>query len=567
AAKITPIQSPRKLEGKVMADTQTFSIWYTANERKQIKDPARQAFDAALAIFKSELSKDKAKLQWIEDSKLGNLQEVLAAVNRERTQYELRKGYSATSQCLCRLSERLLYYGNIMDVLIQQHPEYVSLVWGAMRFLVVGVVNQQKLISRLSRGLCQIAEVLPRAELIIRLYPIPGIKHLISNMYAHILKFLVRSLRWYQESKISHLIHAITRPVELRFDDLIEEIRLLSSNMDNLALASGHAEQRDMHTEQKQACNEQKRLENKVDHLTKLVEQLRETIVTDQAINASARIELRQDLSDIQVAQLLSLISNSALPDPIKSLQAALFMRSRRHQRERNGGPSFLNNKKLTDWNAIGRSELVILQGTRRLRFEIKDFCSGSITLLRQKQTPVIWALKAIESHETPGNMTSTIDLLKYLISQALGLNRAIHTDAAVTPRLKSYWEAQTESDWFKVLASVLEGIALIYIIIDVELLHPSLPAITEGFNWPASFHSLFAGFIERNIKTILKVALVGYGSPIINSSMNQNLRDSIIPIVSSGRSRRGPEQVGSRRSVRGGKTYQPRRNCGIRFK
>lgn len=430
-----------------------------------------------------------------------------------------------------------------------------------------GVVNQQKLISRLSSGLCQIAEVLPRAELILRLYPIPGVRHLISNMYAHILKFLVRSLHWYQESKLSHLVHAITRPVELRFDDLIEKIRLLSSNMTNLALASGHAEQRDMHTEQKKSFNEQKGLQKKVDHLTKLVKELRETIVTDQAINASARIELRQDLSDIQVGQLLSLISNSALLDPIKSLQAALFMRNRRCQRGKNRGPSFLNIKKLNDWNSIGRSELVILQGTRRLRFEIKDFCSGSITLLRQKKTPVIWALKAIESHETPGNMTSTIDLLKYLISQALHLNRTIHTDAAVTPRLMSYWGAQTESDWFNVLASVLQGIPLLYIIVDIELLHPSLPVITEGFSWPASFRSLFAGFIERNIRTILKVALVSYGSPIIDPPMNQELRDSMIPVGGSGRSRRGPEKAGSRRSVRGEKTNLPRRNRGIGFR
>jgi hypothetical protein len=355
--------------------------------------------------------------------------------------------------------------------------------------------------------------------------------------------------------------------VELRFDDLIEKIRLLSSNMTNLALASGHAEQRDMHTEQKKSFNEQKGLQKKVDHLTKLVKELRETIVTDQAINASARIELRQDLSDIQVGQLLSLISNSALLDPIKSLQAALFMRNRRCQRGKNRGPSFLNIKKLNDWNSIGRSELVILQGTRRLRFEIKDFCSGSITLLRQKKTPVIWALKAIESHETPGNMTSTIDLLKYLISQALHLNRTIHTDAAVTPRLMSYWGAQTESDWFNVLASVLQGIPLLYIIVDIELLHPSLPVITEGFSWPASFRSLFAGFIERNIRTILKVALVSYGSPIIDPPMNQELRDSMIPVGGSGRSRRGPEKAGSRRSVRGEKTNLPRRNRGIGFR
>lgn len=380
-------------------------------------------------------------------------------------------------------------------------------------------------------------------------------------MYAHILRFLIRSLRWYQESKLLHLVHAITRPVELRFDDLIEEIRLLSSTMTDLALASGHAEQRDMHTEQKQAFNEQRGLQTKVDRLTKLVEQLRETIVTDQAINASARIELRQDLSEIQLGQLLGLISTSTLLDPIKSLQTAMFMRNRRSKRDKMKKPSFLKNRRLNDWNTTRRSDLAILQGTRRLRFEIKDFCSSSISQLQQKKTPVIWALKAIESAETLGNMTSTIDLLKYLISQALYINKAIHTDAAVTPRLKAYWGAQTESDWFNLLASVLQGIPLLYIVVDIELLNTSLPDITDGFSWAGSFRSLFAEFLERNITTILKVVLVSYGTPIVNYPTDLQLRDSMIPLSSSNRSRKGPEKTGGRGSARGGRTRLSLRN------
>jgi len=162
--------------------------------------------------------------------------------------------------------------------------------------------------------------------------------------------------------------------------------------------------------------------------------------------------------------------------------------------------------------------------------------------------------------------MTSTVDLLKYLISQAMHLNRTIHTDVAVTPRLSSYWGAQTESDWFNVLASVLQWIPLLLIIVDIELIHPLLPAITEEFSWPSSFRSLFAGFMERNIRTVLKVALVSYGSPIIDLPMNQELRDSVIPVGGSGRSRRGPKKAGSRRSVREGKTNLSRRNGWIGF-
>ena len=31
----------------------------------------------------------------------------------------------------------LSFYGNVMDMLVQHHPEYVSLAWGAMKFLIV----------------------------------------------------------------------------------------------------------------------------------------------------------------------------------------------------------------------------------------------------------------------------------------------------------------------------------------------------------------------------------------------------------------------------------------------
>lgn len=38
---------------------------------------------------------------------------------------------------LTRLSEKLVYYGNIFDVMAQHHPEYVSLAWGTFKLLFV----------------------------------------------------------------------------------------------------------------------------------------------------------------------------------------------------------------------------------------------------------------------------------------------------------------------------------------------------------------------------------------------------------------------------------------------
>jgi len=71
------------------------------------------------------------------DSTHGSLNEVLASVVDARVQYEARKGDSTIRQSLVKLSEKIHHYGAIMDVIVQHHPEYTSLAWGAMKVLFV----------------------------------------------------------------------------------------------------------------------------------------------------------------------------------------------------------------------------------------------------------------------------------------------------------------------------------------------------------------------------------------------------------------------------------------------
>jgi len=100
-------------------------------------DYAEEIFKETLIAFKSELTKDKTKLRWIADSGCSSLADVLASVGEARVNYEVRKGDSKTREMLCELSEKLHHYGGIMDVMVQHHPEYTSLAWGAMKVLFV----------------------------------------------------------------------------------------------------------------------------------------------------------------------------------------------------------------------------------------------------------------------------------------------------------------------------------------------------------------------------------------------------------------------------------------------
>ena len=108
-------------------------------------------------------------------------------------------------------------------------------------------LNHETLISMVAKGLSQIADALPRVELATVLYPSERMQHVISELYAYIIRFFIRAHDWYQESTLHHVLHAITRPAELRYKDLLDKITERSHAVDQLALSASQEEQRTMH--------------------------------------------------------------------------------------------------------------------------------------------------------------------------------------------------------------------------------------------------------------------------------------------------------------------------------
>ena len=96
---------------------------------------AQKAFQEGLAIFKESLTKDPGKRQRIDQLQASSLQDVLNAALAAKTHYQAKRAGSRIRECITAFAARVCHYGNIMDVLVQHHPEYVSLVWGAMKLL------------------------------------------------------------------------------------------------------------------------------------------------------------------------------------------------------------------------------------------------------------------------------------------------------------------------------------------------------------------------------------------------------------------------------------------------
>jgi len=67
------------------------------------------------------------------------MKDVFSVVENAKKDYEDKSKqdkHAEMRQSLERLSARIMYYGKVMDTLAQHHPEYVALVWGAMKFVL-----------------------------------------------------------------------------------------------------------------------------------------------------------------------------------------------------------------------------------------------------------------------------------------------------------------------------------------------------------------------------------------------------------------------------------------------
>ena len=98
-------------------------------------DPAHKAFTDGLKVFSSRLTNDHRKVALARQATC--IEDVQKAVADAKSKYDTAHKNSKARTWLSKFSSRVRHYGNIMDVLVQHHPEYVSLAWGAMKLLFV----------------------------------------------------------------------------------------------------------------------------------------------------------------------------------------------------------------------------------------------------------------------------------------------------------------------------------------------------------------------------------------------------------------------------------------------
>jgi hypothetical protein len=69
-------------------------------------------------------------------------------------EYSSKRHKQKSARLLAKVSSRILYYGNVLDMISQHHPEYVALAWGSAKFVLM---------------VCTCYPHLPRIEQLIRI--------------------------------------------------------------------------------------------------------------------------------------------------------------------------------------------------------------------------------------------------------------------------------------------------------------------------------------------------------------------------------------------------------------
>ena len=113
---------------------QSQSRWYLNAQVSFPANSAEDAFKEALSIFQLD---PRTCARFDKVQQIQSLNDLESILNEARSKYERQHDDKKIAKWLSKLSSRICHYGQVFDVLIQHHPEYVSLAWGAMKFLFV----------------------------------------------------------------------------------------------------------------------------------------------------------------------------------------------------------------------------------------------------------------------------------------------------------------------------------------------------------------------------------------------------------------------------------------------
>ncbi|KAI0876417.1 hypothetical protein GGS24DRAFT_513777 [Hypoxylon argillaceum] len=447
---------------KVVSERLGFSSyvdWYLGDSNERWTDVAKDAYDAAVKILESELAFNERHTIWLRNqTSMKDVHEALSAAIRE---YDARPKDSKIRTWLASCSSRVMYYGAIFDTFSQHHPEYVSLVWGAMKFLFIGVLNHEEHLIELSKAVSRIADVLPRTELHSSLYPTVRMQEAVSQVYAKIVEFSVLAIKWYKKGRFSHSISALTKPFSLKYKPLLDDITDRSRRVDQLANAASKAEIRDLHI---QVVG----LDKRFIQMTEIMAAQQQQLALQSHSLYALQSDHRHTFQRARIEEMQSTVLTEEVGISDETLAYYRSMRNRRRQKTPTQLPRSALEA-LKTWISDPASSMLIAQG-QGVRTSSADFAADFLDTILGQGYPIIWALPSNTLEEGTARQTF-VCILKSLISQCLNIEPAIVSEGGNPITMKHFKSVRSIHQWYDLFARCTRSFARLFIIIDTNII------------------------------------------------------------------------------------------------
>ncbi|KAI2788324.1 hypothetical protein POX_e06338 [Penicillium oxalicum] len=495
--------------------TTAISHWYRG-ERSNDFENAEIAFENARKKFEADGTRDSRKKDQLRMLNVATMDDLLHAVKDAQENFRQNRTGSAYGRYMNQLAEKIHYYGNIMDVLVQHHPEFTSLAWGAMKLLVGAIVEHKTTGLTIANGLVDIADALSRAKLAVYLYQTSSIKQLFASLYAHIIRFLLRALEWYEEGSFKRAIHAVTKPAALRYNDIIHDINSTTDKMMAHAVAGSQVEQRDIHRRflKVQRTVEENALSNTTGQ-AEILQKLQD-LYNLVAISRAEQAGISRAVFSIQSAQALQVIHAQCSIDHQSCLQMSIGLRNHHRRTLRTKTTPFWKTPRLQAWNRSSTSLLLPVQVRIADRLVAQDFCTNIVEQLLHNRIANLWVLP----HQSECH--PVMATLKSLIYQTVTVIDSMGSKSNILQHMDRFNYAVLVEDFLDVLAGLLRSLTVVYMIVQLQAIDPQYSA-----DFISCLHRLIQKMSDTGSPTVLRILVLSWSpkSPLFEEGGTRPLK------------------------------------------
>ncbi|THX92860.1 hypothetical protein D6D03_10303 [Aureobasidium pullulans] len=513
-------------------DVAITGLWRSATNSPDI---ASQAYKAAVVTFKQELGNGPNALL------LGTatcMDDILAAINDTRAQYALNQSkWNKISEWLDLASSRVMYYSNVLDALAQHHPEYVSLAWGAIKFVLMGVVNHSELLTKFATAFSEIGEALESALCSARLYGTVDMQTHISELYLQIMRFLEKAVKWYSQNTFKRVVSSMGRPWALSWKDNVDNIHALVAKVKDKSQTAMYAELRDTHVSvhntelsvRKSGLSIQDihqivtshggKIDLLSDAMRDVPDMIRQVLSKAMVTHALAS-RINEDTSnvklgvqDLQVSSVLTgLAPGVDLTQVLVDIQI-LIRRNRFPQ-------SLLRNdgglrRSVAHWAQDQKSSLLVLQAKFADQMMMKTIMLDLIEAPRRPSCSLIFALPKVMGEGSSKICSESLESwTRNLVYQALKTNSEFLIGQPGGLQSAKYHSAHSPEEWMHLLSQILSSIPMTCLILDTSALYEQYKDKSETFS---RIIELFRKLVDdvQSTGKVLKVVLATYDATL----------------------------------------------------